>query len=239
VACPVLRLTGADGARCQPLYLITNSGVDCTTHPDGFPALGPTPTDRAQPLDKAMSPSNDFGARLFRRNAGGQDNSYFFRRPVDVDRRGNLPRTGFDVRDGHQRRDVARAAPMSHIGYLRRRYTGDATGPVAGEVEFMPWRSRITSLVSARHTLRARRITGAGPLHGQRRDLPRWAVCTNLTLQLHQNRHLLQSFRQRLDFWAGGVGFRQIALSWETTVIGDPLYQPFNKAPPELPRECT
>ncbi|MES1180414.1 MAG: TIGR03790 family protein, partial [Verrucomicrobiota bacterium] len=43
-----------------------------------------------------------------------------------------------------------------------------------------------------------------------------------------------------LSGWGGGYTFgeaawaAQPALSWQTTVVGDPLYQPFKKSPPEL-----
>jgi uncharacterized protein (TIGR03790 family) len=126
------------------------------------------------------------------------------------------------------------AFPMSHIAIYAGWYAGDVCGPLAAPaVEFMPgaFAYHLHSFSAA--TLRSRDQNWCGPL------LARGATCTmgcvnEPYLQFTPNvAFFLQALGNGYDFgeaaWAA-----QLGLSWQTTVIGDPLYQPFKKSPPEL-----
>ena len=125
--------------------------------------------------------------------------------------------------------------PMSQIALYAGWYDGDASGPFARpEVEFMPgaFAYHIHSYNAA--TLRSATRNWAGPL------LAKGVTCTfgsvnepylPLTpdLGVFFSRWLIQGFTFGEAAYACSP-----ALSWQTTVIGDPLYRPTAKAPPAL-----
>jgi uncharacterized protein (TIGR03790 family) len=129
--------------------------------------------------------------------------------------------------------------PMSHIAIYAGWYAGDACGPFQlPKVEFMPgaFAYHLHSFSAA--TLRSGSQGWCGPL------LARGATCTmgcvyEPYLALTPNVFFfLQAFTNGYTFgeaaWAA-----QPALSWQTTVVGDPLYRPFGKPLMQLQAELT
>lgn len=124
--------------------------------------------------------------------------------------------------------------PMSHIAIYEGWYDENVSGPFAlPKVEFMPgaFAYHLHSFSAA--TLRSTTEHWVGPL------LAKGATCTmgcvyepylELTpnLAIFTERFLAGKFTFGEAAWAA-----QPALSWQTTVVGDPLYRPFGKSPLE------
>jgi uncharacterized protein (TIGR03790 family) len=125
--------------------------------------------------------------------------------------------------------------PMSQVAIYAGWYTENADGPFAQPtVEFMPgaFAYHLHSFSAA--TLRSTTEHWCGPL------LAKGATCTmgcvdEPSIQFTPNveaflaRWMLDGFTFAQAAWAA-----QPALSWQTTVIGDPLYRPFGKSPEQI-----
>jgi tetratricopeptide (TPR) repeat protein len=128
--------------------------------------------------------------------------------------------------------------PMSQIAIYCGWYDGNVSGPFAlPKVEFMPGAFAYHLHSSSATTLRSTNQFWAGPL------LAKGATCTmgcvyEPYLPATPN---VAAFLARLI--AGGFTFGEAAwaaqpvLSWQTTVVGDPLYRPFARGPAELHAE--
>lgn len=124
--------------------------------------------------------------------------------------------------------------PMSQIAIYAGWYSEDADGPFAQPtVEFMPGAFAYHLHSYSAATLRSTTEHWCGPL------LAKGATCTmgcvdEPSVQFTPN---VEAFLAR---WIEGFTFGQAAwaaqraLSWQTTVIGDPLYRPFGKSPPKV-----
>ena len=124
--------------------------------------------------------------------------------------------------------------PMSHIAIYCGWYYGDICGPFRSpKMEFMPGAFAYHLHSFSADTLRSAEANWCGPL------LAKGATCTmgcvyEPYLQFTPNlAFFLEALVNGYTFgeaaWAA-----QPALSWQSTVIGDPLYQPFNKPPADL-----
>jgi uncharacterized protein (TIGR03790 family) len=130
--------------------------------------------------------------------------------------------------------------PMSQIAIYAGWYAGDACGPFQlPKVEFMPgaFAYHLHSFSAA--TLRSTRQNWCGPFLAQGTTCtmgcvyePYLALTPNVAMFLE--RFSIAQFTFGEAAWAA-----QPALSWQTTVIGDPLYRPFAKQPMELHQELT
>lgn len=130
--------------------------------------------------------------------------------------------------------------PMSQIAIYAGWYSENVDGPFAQPtVEFMPgaFAYHLHSFSAA--TLRSTTEHWCGPL------LAKGATCTmgcvdEPYIQFTPNveaflaRWILNGFTFGQAAWAA-----QPALSWQTTVIGDPLYCPFGKSPEHILRQLT
>ena len=128
--------------------------------------------------------------------------------------------------------------PMSQIAIYAGWYTGDANGPFAQPtVEFMPGAFAYHLYSFSAATLRSTSQFWCGPL------LAKGATCTmgcvdepgigyTPNVLAFLARWTLNHFTYGEAAWAA-----QAALSWQTTVIGDPLYCPFGKEPEQLHKE--
>ena len=121
--------------------------------------------------------------------------------------------------------------PMSSIAIYCGWYDGNVSGPFAlPKVEFMPGAFAYHLYSFSAATIRSATENWCGPL------LAKGATCTmgcvnEPYLQFTPNvAFFLQALGNKYTFgeaaWAS-----QPALSWQTTVIGDPLYRPFGKSP--------
>ena len=128
--------------------------------------------------------------------------------------------------------------PMSHIAFYAGWYDGDVSGPFAQPtVEFMPGAFAYHLHSTSAATLRSTSQHWVGPL------LARGAT---ITMGCVYEPYLggtpdVAVFAARLIF--NGFTFGEAAyaaqpvLSWQTTVVGDPIYRPFGKNPDQLHRE--
>ena len=131
------------------------------------------------------------------------------------------------------------AFPLSHIGIYAGWYTGVPSGPfAASKVEFMPGAFAYHLFSYSACSLRDTTNVWCAAL------LAKGVTCTmgcvnEPYLQFTPNvAGFLHDFCNGYTFgeaaWAS-----QNVLSWQTSVIGDPLYQPFKKTPLELHAQLT
>jgi hypothetical protein len=128
--------------------------------------------------------------------------------------------------------------PMSHIAIYAGWYAGNADGPFSlPTVEFMPGAFAYHLHSYSAATLRSTSINWCGPL------LARGATCTmgcvdEPSIQFTPN---VEAFLARWTvgrFTFGEAAWAaQPVLSWQTTVVGDPLYRPFGKDQAQLHAE--
>lgn len=197
---------------------------------------GPTPEIANGLVDKAIAAEANglWGRTYFDLRNEPTNNSYYLgdmwlRTGAEICRQ-----QGFDVDVDTNADTFPESYPMSQIAIYAGWYDGDVSGPFRlPKVEFMPGAFAYHLHSFSAETLRSTTSRWCGPL------LAKGATCTmgcvyEPYLQFTPNIAIfLQSLCNGYTFgeaaWAA-----QIALSWQTTVIGDPLYQPFNKSPAEL-----
>jgi uncharacterized protein (TIGR03790 family) len=128
--------------------------------------------------------------------------------------------------------------PMSHIAIYCGWYDGDVSGPFTlPTVEFMPgaFAYHLHSFSAA--TIRSTTKQWCGPL------LAKGATCTmgcvyEPYLACTPNVAAFLARWMSLGFTFGEAAWAaQPVLSWQTTIIGDPLYRPFGKSPAVLQAE--
>jgi uncharacterized protein (TIGR03790 family) len=125
--------------------------------------------------------------------------------------------------------------PMSHIAFYAGWYSGDVCGPFQlPKVEFMPGAFAYHLHSNSATTIRDPNSCWVGPF------LAKGATCTmgcvyEPYLPLTPN---IAVFMERLTIGQFSFGeaawAAQPALSWQTTVVGDPLYRPFGEGPQAL-----
>jgi uncharacterized protein (TIGR03790 family) len=149
-------------------------------------------------------------------------------------------RLGFDTVVDDKPSTFPADFPMSQIAIYAGWYTPDADGPFAQPtVEFMPGAFAYHLHSFSAYTLRSTVKNWCGPL------LAKGATCTmgcvdEPSIQFTPNVALFLSRWTVNQFTFGEAAWAaQAALSWQTTVIGDPLYRPFGKDPKELNAELT
>ena len=128
--------------------------------------------------------------------------------------------------------------PMSQIALYAGWYAGDVCGPFQlPKVEFMPGAFAYHLHSSSATTIRSVNQYWVGPL------LAKGATCTmgcvyEPSLQFTPNVALfLERFTVGQFTFGEAAWAAQPALSWQPTVVGDPLYRPFAKTPMQLQRE--
>jgi len=198
---------------------------------------GPTPEIASQLVDKAMAAENNglWGrAYIDTRGLTRTNDEYYL---GDEWLRGSAEicrRLGFDVVTDTNPATFSESFPMSQIAIYAGWYDGDVSGPfLLPKVEFMPGAFAYHLHSFSAYTVRSTTEHWCGPL------LAKGATCTmgcvyEPFLQFSPNiAFFLQSLGNGYTFgeaaWAS-----QVALSWQSTVLGDPLYQPFGKPPAEL-----
>jgi tetratricopeptide (TPR) repeat protein len=124
---------------------------------------------------------------------------------------------------------------MSQIAIYAGWYTGAADGPFAlPKVEFMPGAFAYHLHSSSAATIRSASQYWVGPL------LAKGATCTmgfvyEPYLAGTPNIAIFTARLVAAGFTFGEAAYAaQPVLSWQTTVLGDPLYRPFEKSPQEL-----
>ena len=197
---------------------------------------GPTPAIANQLVDKALAAeSNGFWGRAYFDARGLKTNdAYFLGDQWILTGAESCREHGFEIETDTNEATWPASAPMSHIAIYAGWYATDANGPFAApNVEFMPGAFAYHLHSFSADTLRSATRAWCGPL------LAKGATCTmgcvyEPYLQFTPN---IAGFLQALGngyTFGEAAWMAENALSWQTTVIGDPLYQPFKKPLPEL-----
>ena len=197
---------------------------------------GPSPEIANGLVDKALDAEKNglWGRAYFDTRNEPTNNNYYLgdmwmRAGAEICRQ-----LGFDVDVDTNSGTYPVSFPMSQIAIYAGWYDENVSGPFTlPTVEFMPGAFAYHLHSFSAETLRTTTTHWCGPL------LAKGATCTmgcvyEPYLQCTPNIAVfLQSLGNGYTFgeaaWAS-----QLALSWQTTVIGDPLYQPYNKPPAEL-----
>ncbi|HEV2695781.1 MAG TPA: TIGR03790 family protein [Verrucomicrobiae bacterium] len=222
----------------NPFYTTTNRTVlNCTNGLLLVTRLdGPTAEIANHLVDKAMeAESNGFWGRAYF-DARGIDktNSYYQGDLWILGAAEICHLQGFDVEVDTNGETWPVSRPMSQIAFYAGWYEGNVNGPFLDKhVEFMPGAFAYHLHSFSADTLRSTNSNWCGPL------LALGATCTmgcvyEPYLQFTPN---IACFAQSIcSGWTFGESAwaSQVAASWQTTIIGDPLYQPFKKAPPVL-----
>ncbi|MEJ0090190.1 MAG: TIGR03790 family protein [Limisphaerales bacterium] len=124
--------------------------------------------------------------------------------------------------------------PMSHIAIYCGWYDGSVSGPFTlPTVEFMPGAFAYHLHSYSASTVRSANQNWCGPLLAKGASCTMGCVYEPFLSATPNVAVFMQVFGSGYSFgeaaWAA-----QPALSWQTTVIGDPLYRPFTKSPQQL-----
>jgi uncharacterized protein (TIGR03790 family) len=128
--------------------------------------------------------------------------------------------------------------PMSQIALYMGWYDGNASGPFTQPtVEFMPGAFAYHLHSYSAATLRSTSQHWVGPLLAKGATITMGCVAEPYLSGTPD----LGIFTGRLIYYGFTFGEAAVAaqpvLSWQTTIVGDPLYRPFGKSPDQLHRE--
>ena len=222
----------------NPFYGCTNPAImNCTNGLLLVARLdGPTPEIANGLVDKALTAeANGLWGRAYLDARGLATNDTYFLGDAWIKAGAEICRQlGFETESDTNAATFPASFPMSHIAIYAGWYDGEASGPFTlPKVEFMPGAFAYHLHSFSATTLRSPTQAWCGSL------LAKGAACTmgcvyEPYLQFTPNvAYCLQALGGGYTFgeaaWAA-----QPALSWQTTVIGDPLYQPFKRLPAEL-----
>ncbi|HTL72686.1 MAG TPA: TIGR03790 family protein [bacterium] len=222
----------------NPFYTCTNNtSLDCTNGLLLVARLdGPTPEIAKALVDKALAAETNglWGRAYFDARGLSPGDGYYLGDQWMAESANICRQLGFETELDTNANTLPVTFPMSHIAVYAGWYSGDVCGPfTASKMEFMPGAFAYHLHSFSADTVRSDSRNWCGPL------LAKGATCTmgcvyEPYLQFTPNiAFFLSAFGSGYTFgeaaWAA-----QPALSWQTTVIGDPLYQPFKKSPPEL-----
>lgn len=144
-------------------------------------------------------------------------------------------RFGFEIESDDLPETLPSNHPLDRVGLYAGWYAGQADGPFAREsVDFMPGAIAYHIHSYSASTIRSTNANWVGPL------LAKGATATvgfvyepylagTLDLGVFYSRLMLERFTLAEAAWAASP-----VLSWQTTVVGDPLYRPFGQDPAVL-----
>lgn len=197
---------------------------------------GPTSEIANGLVDKAVEAENNgLWGRAYFDARGLPTNSNYYLGDQWIEASAEICRLlGFEVELNTNSSTFPASLPMSHIAIYAGWYANDACGPFAQpKMEFMPGAFAYHLHSFSANTLRSTTRNWCGPL------LAKGATCTmgcvyEPYLQFTPNiAEFLQALAKGYTF-GEAAWVSQNALSWQNTVIGDPLYQPFKKSLAEL-----
>jgi len=225
----------------NPFYTTTNRAMlNCTNGILLVTRLdGPTSEIARGLVDKAMEAESDglWGRAYFDARGLDKTNAYYLGDSWMLAAAEICRQQGFDVETDTNAETWPASLPMSHIAFYAGWYADWVNGPfLEKQVEFMPGAFAYHLHSYSADSLRTTNHNWCGPL------LARGATCTmgcvyEPFLQCTPN---IACFAQSLcSGWTFGESAwaSEIVVSWQVTMIGDPLYQPFKKAPPALHAE--
>jgi uncharacterized protein (TIGR03790 family) len=196
---------------------------------------GSTPQIANALVDKALAADTNglWGRAYFDARGVPTNSSYFLGDQWMLAGAEICRQNGFETETDTNEAVLPASFPLSQVAIYAGWSAGEVCGPFAQPtVEFMPGAFAYHLHSYSADTLRSATRNWCGPL------LAKGATCTmgcvyEPYLQLTPNVGVF------LQLFVGGETFgeaawaSQVALSWQNTVIGDPLYQPFKKAPLE------
>ena len=226
------------GPLVNPLYLCTNrAALNCANGLLLVARLdGPTMEIANQLVDKSIIAENTglWGRAYFDARGLTPTNNYFLGDQWLLTGADICRQLGFETEVDTNADLLPATFPMSHIAIYAGWYAFDPCGPfTAAKMEFMPGAFAYHLNSFSADTLRSSSRNWCGPL------LAKGATCTlgcvyEPYLQFTPNiAFILQALGNNYTFGEAAWS-AQNALSWQNTVVGDPLYQPFIKSPPEL-----
>ncbi|MGC9944294.1 MAG: TIGR03790 family protein [Verrucomicrobiota bacterium] len=231
------------GPMSNPLYACTNRAQLTPTNGLLLVARldGPTPEIANSLVDKAMAAeSNGLWGRAYFDARGLKPGDPYFLGDQWILAGAEICRfKGFDVETDTNSETFSESFPMSQIAIYAGWYDWNVSGPFARPtVEFMPGAFAYHLQSFSADTLRSTTQNWCGPL------LAKGATCT-MGCVYEPFLQFTPNIAFFLEAFLGGYSFgeaawvSQPALSWQTTVIGDPLYRPFRKSPQELHAQLT
>ena len=226
------------GPLLNPFYACTNQARLSPTNGLLLVARldGPTPEIANGLVDKAMAAeSNGFWGRAYFDARGLKPGDPYYLGDEWLLAGAEVCRLkGFDVETDTNSATFPASYPLSQIAIYAGWYDWNASGPFAQPtVEFMPGAFAYHLQSFSADTLRSTTRDWCGPL------LAKGATCT-MGCVYEPYLAFTPNIAFFLEAFCGGYSFgeaawaSQPALSWQTTVIGDPLYQPFKKSPQAL-----
>ncbi|MBI5799923.1 MAG: TIGR03790 family protein [Verrucomicrobia bacterium] len=218
-------------AASNPAALHPTNGILLVARLDG-----PTAAIARGLVDKALVAERDgLWGRAYFDARGIRDGGYltgdeWIRKAAEVTRR-----FGFETVLDDTAPTFSAGFPLSQVGLYAGWYDGNVSGPFArNSVEFLPGAVAYHLHSFSAHTLRSADKNWCGPL---------LAKGATATMGCVEEPYLagtpdLGVFFHRLTAagWAFGEAAyaAQGSLSWQTTIVGDPLYRPFGRHPAEL-----
>jgi uncharacterized protein (TIGR03790 family) len=222
----------------NPFYACTNRALlNCTNGILLVTRLdGPTPQIASALVDKALTAeTNGLWGRAYFDARGLPTNSNYYLGDQWIMGGAELCRQlGFETELDTNEATLPASFPMSHIAVYAGWYAGEVCGPFTlPQVEFMPGAVAYHLHSYSADTVRSATRNWCGPL------LAKGATCTlgcvyEPYLSLTPNIAVLLGNLGNGGTFGEAAWAAQMALSWQTTVIGDPLYRPFKQSPAEL-----
>jgi uncharacterized protein (TIGR03790 family) len=202
---------------------------------------GPTPELAAALVDKAMQAEADgLWGRAYVDLRSITDPGYAQGDAWMTNAAKAVKLAGFETYMDFQPQTLPPAFPLSHVAVYAGWYDGSANGPfLAKHVEFMTGAIAYHLHSFSAQQLRNPTITWAGPM------IAKGATAT-LGCTDEPYLHLTPEIGVFLDrlvnhgFTLGEAGYASlVALSWQTVIVGDPLYRPGAKSPAQWVEELT
>lgn len=203
---------------------------------------GPSPEIARGLVDKALQAERDglWGRAYFDARGLAKTNIYFQGDEWILGAAQLCRELGFETIVDDQPETFPAAFPLSQIAIYCGWYDGAVSGPFAlPKVEFMPGAFAYHLHSYSASTIRSGRENWVGPL------LAKGATCTmgcvyEPFLSGTPNVAIFLAYLTTAGLSFGEAAYAsQTTLSWQTTVVGDPLYRPFKKPPQELHAELT
>jgi len=224
------------GATNAALFNPTN-GILMVTRLDG-----PSPEIASGLVDKALQAERDglWGRAYFDARGFGKSNAYFLGDEWMLGAAKLCRELGFETTVDNQPETFSANFPLSHIAIYCGWYDAGVSGPFAlPRVEFMPGAFAYHLHSYSANTLRSPNENWVGPL------LAKGATCTMGSvyepyLSGTPNFAIVIALMTTAGYSFGEAACAgQTVVSWQTTVVGDPLYRPFSKSPQSLHAELT
>jgi len=197
---------------------------------------GPSPDIARSLVDKALAAERDgwWGRAYFDARGLPPADRYYYGDKLILGAADICARLGFETSVDTNSATFPAGYPLSQVAVYCGWYDADVSGPFTRpQVEFMPgaFAYHLHSFSAA--DLRSSSNNWVGPL------LAKGATCTMGCVSepyLAFTPNLIVFFEALSRGWTFGEAAwaAQPALSWQTTVVGDPLYRPFSKSPARL-----